>query len=44
MILWEIALEQVDAFNKLQRPELRLAMLFSTTLLATEPTDASNRL
>ena len=41
MILREIALEQVDAFNKLQRPELRLAMLFSTTLLAT---DASNRL
>jgi len=40
MILREIALEQLETFDKLQRPELRLALLFSTTLLAT---DSANR-
>ena len=41
LCLRELALERVDSFKQLQRPELRLAMLFSTTLLAT---DQANRL
>ena len=41
MILQEIAMERASSFQKYQRPELRLAMLFSTTLLAT---DSQNRL
>ena len=41
MILREIALEKVESFKKLQRPELRLALLMSTTMLAT---DAGNRM
>ena len=41
MILQEISLERASSFQKFQRPELRLAMLLSTTLLAT---DSQNRL
>ena len=41
MILREIVMDKLDSLQKLQRPELRLAMLFSTTLLAT---DSANRM
>ena len=41
MIMKEIAMEKLDSLQKLQRPELRLAMLFTTTLLAT---DSANRM
>jgi hypothetical protein len=41
MILREIVMDKLDSLQKLQRPELRLAMLFSTTLLAT---DSANRI
>ena len=41
MILQEIAMERAASFQKFQRPELRLAMLLSTTLLAT---DSQNRM
>lgn len=41
MIMKEIAMEKLDSLQKLHRPELRLAMLFSTTLLAT---DSANRI
>jgi hypothetical protein len=41
MILKEIVMDKLDSLQKLQRPELRLAMLFSTTLLAT---DSANRI
>jgi hypothetical protein len=41
MIMKEIAMDKLDSLQKLHRPELRLAMLFSTTLLAT---DSANRI
>jgi len=41
MVLRELALERVDSLRNIQRPEMRLAMLFSMTLLAT---DQANRL
>lgn len=41
MILKEMAMERLESFDKFQRPELRLAMLFSTTLLSV---DAANRM
>ena len=41
MILKEMVMVKLDSLQKLQRPELRLAMLFSTTLLAT---DSANRM
>jgi hypothetical protein len=41
MILKEMVLEQIDSFEKYQKPHLRLALLFTTTLMAT---DAANRM
>ena len=41
MILKEMVMEQMESFDKYQRPELRLALLFSTTLLMT---DSANRM
>ena len=41
MILREMVMDKMDSFDKYQRPELRLAMLFTTTLLAT---DSANRM
>lgn len=41
MILQEIAMERVESFTKFQRPEVRLAVLLSTTLLSL---DNANRL
>ena len=41
MILREMVMERIDSFQKFQRPEMRLALLFSTTLLAT---DSANRM
>ena len=34
LIMQEIAMEQKDKFQKVQRPEIRLAMIMTTTLLA----------
>jgi hypothetical protein len=34
MILQELAMEQKDKFQKIQRPEVRLAMIMTTSLLA----------
>ena len=41
MILKEIAIEKLDQFSKAQRPEVRLAFIVSSTLLAT---DTKNRM
>lgn len=41
MILQEIAIERADTLTKYQRPEIRLALILSTTLLAM---DNNNRL
>ena len=41
MILKEMVMEQIDSFEKYQRPQMRLALLFTTTLMAT---DAANRM
>ena len=41
MILKEMVMEQMESFNAYQKPELRLALLFSTTLLMT---DSANRM
>ena len=34
MIMQELAMEQKDKFQKIQRPEVRLAMIMTTSLLA----------
>jgi hypothetical protein len=41
MILQEIAMERAEAFTKFQRPEVRLALILSTTLISL---DNANRL
>jgi len=41
MCLREIAMERAESFTRIQRPEVRLAMVFATTLLAV---DSSNRM